>query len=444
MIVAADMLLAVSGQGWPIWAAVVVTALSGYFALNGYALRAASRRELESVFGHRSQKRAGSLPRLRGDLQLVCSLMRSLCNLALLVLLLYVLGYHAAPDVWSILWAVIICGLIISVFVEGIPYAWARYAGPKVLNRTAGSLMALRLVLWPVLMLMRAFDLPVRRLSGVPDPEAPAEGATGEGDSALGDAVRAEILQVASDGHAEGAVDVDQMEMIESVIGFGDRRAGEVMTPRIDIVALPQDAGYEQVRQTIISAGHTRFPVYVGDIDNIVGILHAKDLLAVPDPARLDLRKIIRKPLFLPETKRLDDLLAEFKVRKVHMAIVLDEYGGTAGMVTVEDVVEEIVGDIADEYDVAESALMRRIDERSLEVDGRLNVSELNDLLGIRVPEDRGYDTVAGLVFSELGFVPLVGEVLQAHGAIFTVLAADPRKITRLRVEKAQPKEEEA
>ncbi|MBL7221708.1 MAG: CBS domain-containing protein, partial [Phycisphaerae bacterium] len=137
---------------------------------------------------------------------------------------------------------------------------------------------------------------------------------------------------------------------------------------------------------------------------------------------------------FVPETKALDDLLKEFKARKVHIAVVLDEYGGTAGIVTIEDVIEEIVGEITDEYDQSEPVLMQRIDERTIEADGRMYIDDLNDALDLEIPEDAGYDTVAGLVFSELGYIPRVDETLRAYGADFAVLAADERKITRLRV----------
>jgi putative hemolysin len=228
--------------------------------------------------------------------------------------------------------------------------------------------------------------------------------------------------------------------MIESVIEFGETHAGEIMTPRTDIFALPVETPWEQACRQTFDAGHTRVPVYSGDLDNIIGILYAKDLLAhVGRSEPRALREIMRKPFFVPETKLLDNLLKEFKVRKVHLAVVLDEYGGTAGLVTIEDVLEEIVGDIADEYDRIPPALIHRVDPATLEVDGRVHIDDLNDALALAIPEDEDYDTVAGMVFSELGYIPKAGEQLEAHGARFTVLAADERKITKLRV-KALPR----
>jgi CBS domain containing-hemolysin-like protein len=207
------------------------------------------------------------------------------------------------------------------------------------------------------------------------------------------------------------------------------------MTPRTDVFALPASTAWEEAAARIVEAGHTRVPIYQGDLDNIIGVLYAKDLLRfVGSEQRPPIREIMRKCYYVPETIPLDELLRAFKGRKVHLAVVLDEYGGTAGIVTVEDVIEEIVGDISDEYDRPAPALMEKIDAATAEVDGRLHIDDLNDALGLAVPEDQDYDTVAGLVFSELGYIPTVGEELEAYGARFKVLAADERKIRRLKV----------
>ncbi len=417
-----------------LWVAVASAILSGFFSLNASALRNPSRRDLEAAFEAVGSTRLEALQKHLDEMRMLCSLLRALANLVLLVV---VLEMFRSPSggLGGTLAAVAVSAAVISIFGVAIPQAWAHYAGAKVLARTAGVLLVLRKVFWPAVVVMRSFDVPIRRLSGIPDaPDGDNGDGNGDG-SALETAVKAEILHVASEGQAEGAVDPEEVEMIESVIEFGHQRAGQIMTPRTDIVALPADASAQEVRRTILEAGHTRIPVYVGDIDNIVGVLHAKDLLTVEDPAKIELRKIMRKPFFVPETKPLDDLLREFKARKSHMAIVLDEYGGTAGLVTVEDLIEEIVGDISDEYDRPESALMKRIDERSAEVDGRMYIDDLNDAMGLDLPEDADYDTVAGFVFSELGYIPPVGESLRAHGAPVPVLAADDRRITRLRVE---------
>ncbi len=426
-------------------AAAVAVVLSGFFSLNACALRDPSRRGLESAFLGGDRRRLDELIKHLHELRMVCALLRAVCNLTILVLLLFAFDSGSGNRAVAIGVSVAVAAGLIGIFVVAIPHAWASYTGEKVLSVTAGVLLALRRALWPVIAVMTAFDVPVRRLSGVPDPQQDrsGNGATDGEMSRIETAVKAEILQVASDAQAEGAVDAEEMEMIESVIEFGDRRAGEIITPRTDIVALTSDSTLEKVRRTVVQAGHTRIPVYTGDIDNIIGILYAKDLLAIEGPDRTDLRSIMRKPFFVPETKPLDDLLREFKARKMHMAVVLDEYGGTAGLVTIEDLIEEIVGEISDEYDHAESPLIKRIDERTAEVDGRMDIEDLNDAMGLNLPEEADYETVSGFVSSELGFIPPEGQTLSADGVTFTVLAADARKITRLRIVVADGSAEE-
>ena len=411
-----------------IWVAICgAAALSGFFALTSYSLRVVRRVQLEEVFsGPAGKKRLerldGHLPALR----LTASFLRALANLALTVAVLHALdAWWGGP--WAMAGALALAAGLITVFGIVIPQAWAAYAGEKILRATLDVLLALRYAFYPVVSVMRAFDLPIRRLSGVADDHA------GNGE----EAAKAEILQAASEGAAEGAVDAEEVDMIESVMEFGDTHAGEIMTPRTDLFALPVDMAWRDACGQIVAAGHTRVPVYEGDIDNIIGVLYAKDLLhLVAEDREVALRTIMRKPYFVPETKPLDDLLREFKRRKVHIAVILDEYGGTAGIATIEDLLEEIVGDISDEYDADEPEEMKRLNDRAVEIDARMRVDDLNDAMSLELPEDEDYDTVAGFVFAELGYIPKVGEKLESHHAAFAVLAADERKITRLRVER--------
>jgi len=410
-----------------LWVVILCTALSCFFALTGYSLRGYRRAQLdEKINGSTRRQRLDRLEPHLPALRLTASFCRGATNIVLAVCTVYL--YDAVPGDWPRTLAAIgtVAGLV-AVFGVAIPHAWSNYAGERIFLAVAPAMLALRYALYPIVWFMQAFDVPIRRLSGFRDEE-----------DENGEAAKEEILQAAEDGRAEGAVDADELEMIESVMEFGDTRAGQIMTPRTDIFALPADTEWRDACRRIMEAGHTRVPVYTGDIDNIVGVLYAKDLLgqvAQEQPGQL--KALMRKPFFVPETKPLDDLLREFKARKVHMAVVLDEYGGTAGLVTIEDLLEEIVGEISDEYDRPEEALLHRVDEITIEVDGRLYVDELNDALELDLPEDEDYDTVAGMVFSELGYVPSVGEELTTHGAKFTVLEADDRKITRLRVQLA-------
>ena len=408
--------------GWAGLAAVAAV-LSGFFALTGHSLRAFRRAVLEEALeGPRRSAKLNTLDRHLTALRLTTSLWRALANAGLLVSMFFL--FEAGGSSLRLLGAVAAAAVVIALFGVAIPNAWASCSCEKIVAATMSVLMVFRYAAWPIVAAMQAFDLPVRRLAGVSDSR-----------DENGDAAKQEILQAATDGHAEGAVDAEEVEMIESVMEFGDTHVGEIMTPRTDIFALPVEADWSAACSAIVEQGRTRVPVYQGDLDNIIGILYAKDLLREIDGEHAPLRSIMRKPYFVPETKLLDDLLRELKTRKVHLAIILDEYGGTAGLVTIEDLVEEIVGEISDEYDRPEPALMHRVDERTATVDGRMYIDDLNDAMGLQAPEDEDYDTVAGLVFSELGYVPAAGETLEAFGAKYTILKADERRIIQLRVE---------
>ncbi len=415
-------------MGHLIWVVLGATALSCFFALTGTALRVARWTQLEELLTGRSgQRRLELLDRHLRSLRLTAGFLRSLFNLVLTIAMVYLFEVWQDEGPWRLLAAAATAAGVITVFGVGIPHAWGAYAAERVVASTVGVLVACRYALWPIVAVMSAFDLPIRRLSGA------SEDAQ-ENDEAL----KAEIMQAATDGQAEGAVGAEEVEMIESVMAFGGKQVDEIMTPRTEIYAVPADVPWAEACRRIVDGGHTRVPVFEGDLDNIIGILYAKDLLLYVDKPPAPLRQIMRKPYFVPETVRLADLLREFKRRKVHIAVVLDEYGGTAGIASIEDLLEEIVGDIDDEYDEVEPQQMKRLDDRTAEVDARLRVGELNDEMGLELPEDEDYDTVAGFVFSELGYVPAVGETLDAAGAKFTVLAADERKITRLRIERVE------
>jgi len=199
-----------------------------------------------------------------------------------------------------------------------------------------------------------------------------------------------EIHELMNAGEQEGLINEEENEMIRSIFEFHDTVVREIMVPRTDMACVSTDATVREVISAIIACGHSRIPVYDGTIDNIVGLLYAKDLLRYwgLDNATIDLKKIMRAPYFIPETKNLEELLQEFKRKRVHIAIVIDEYGGTSGLVTFEDLLEQIVGDIRDEYDLEEELLVEEADG-SVVVDGRLPIEELEEHFGIEVERDK-------------------------------------------------------
>jgi CBS domain containing-hemolysin-like protein len=236
--------------------------------------------------------------------------------------------------------------------------------------------------------------------------------------------------------------------MIHAVIELGDRRVHEVMVPRTSMVALGSDATYEEAIETIVAEGHSRVPVYEESVDEVVGILYAKDLLPfLKDgaPPRPTLRSLLRSPVFVPESMSIDDLLHELQRRKVHLAIVLDEYGGTAGLVTIEDLLEEIVGEIQDEYDTEEPIIERLSDDES-RIDGRASIDDLAEAFDVELSleDEDEYDTVGGLVFHRLGKVPVPGDRIEVDGLTLTVESTDGRRVGKVLAVRARSKDDVA
>ena len=243
-----------------------------------------------------------------------------------------------------------------------------------------------------------------------------------------------EIKSMVDAGEEEGFIEADEKEMIYSIFEFGDTLAREVMVPRIDITAIEVGTSITEALGVIMEAGHSRIPVYIETIDNIVGILYAKDLLPLLLHGETDTRleKVLRRPYFIPETKKVDDLLPDLQQRKVHMAIVVDEYGGTAGLVTIEDLLEEIVGEIQDEYD-SEEPIYEIISDDEYVLSARIDLDDLAKLLSTEFPDEES-DTLGGLIYDHLGRVPAPGDVVDYDGLQITVLSVEGRRINKVRV----------
>jgi magnesium and cobalt transporter len=241
-----------------------------------------------------------------------------------------------------------------------------------------------------------------------------------------------EIQQLIDVGEEEGLLSEDEGEMIQSILSFSDTLAREIMVPRTDAIIISADTQVEELLQLVIQEGHSRFPVHGGSIDNIIGILHVKDLLSCWSEDHLDLKDIVRTPYFIPETKKISHLLKELRDKKSHMAIVIDEYGGTAGLVTIEDIIEEIIGEIHDEYD-NEDTLMVATDEGDLLVDARLEIEKLVEHFNLDVPKGN-FESVGGFIISLLGRVPQPHETITHAPLEMTIESADARKIRKVRV----------
>jgi putative hemolysin len=254
-----------------------------------------------------------------------------------------------------------------------------------------------------------------------------------------------ELKLIVERGGEQGVLEAEEEQMINAVIELGERRVHEVMVPRVSIVGIRVNATFEEAIDVVIEEGHSRIPAYEESIDEVVGILYAKDLLpylksdAAPRPG---LRALLRPPVLVPESMTIDDLLHELQRRKVHIAIVLDEYGGTAGIVTIEDLLEEIVGEIQDEYDVEEPMVVRISDDEA-RVDGRADVDELRELFDteLDLEDEEEYDTIGGLMYHRIGGVPSPGDIVRVDDLTLTVETTDGRRVGKVLVVR-QPRDD--
>ncbi len=247
-----------------------------------------------------------------------------------------------------------------------------------------------------------------------------------------------EIKEAPKNGESESAVQMERNEnqMIKGIIELGETLAREIMVPRIDVLAVEVKTPLSQVINTILERGYSRIPVYEDTIDNIIGILYAKDLLksfanGSPPQSIMDLG--LREAHFIPENKKVSDLLTELRQKRVHIAIVVDEYGGTAGLVTIEDLLEEIVGEIEDEYDPQQEVYIQQVGDMDYIIDAKVDIDELNDILGTSI-EKEDFDTIGGFVYSRLGKIPNNGDNVSLNGLTISVLSTTGHRIKKVRV----------
>jgi CBS domain containing-hemolysin-like protein len=306
----------------------------------------------------------------------------------------------------------------------------------EAMSKTFGILRsdAVALALAPVVWFLgRVLAAPTRLLIGLANVLLPGKGLK-QGPFVSEE----EIRSMAQVGHEEGVIEEQEKELIHSIFEFGDTLVREVMVPRPDIVMTDVSRSPPAVLDLILRHGYSRIPVYRQTVDDIVGIVYAKDLLRHLHAGKgnVPLDKIMREPYFVPETKRVSGLLREMQKRRVHIAMVLDEYGSTAGLVTIEDLLEEIVGEIADEYDLEEPQ-MEPVDDRTFRVNGRLSIDEVEELLDLELPHD-GWDTVAGLMYGLLGSVPTQGETVSFEDITFTAEKVQGRRIAKVLIAKPE------
>ena len=332
----------------------------------------------------------------------------------------------------SVVLITIVTSYFSLVLGELVPKKIAMQASEKISFKIVGILLFFSKIFSPLVKVLAVSTNGVVRLLGF-NPHADEETVTEE-----------EIRMMVDVGGEKGVIEDVQKEMINNIFEFDDLDAGDTMTHRTDMVAVEVNDPLQEVIDVSVENGYSRIPVYEDDQDNIIGIVYIKDLLEyvgkkLPDKT---LRDIMRKPLYVPESKVCGDLFKEMTEKRTQMAVVVDEYGGTAGIVTLEDIIEAIVGNIQDEYD-DEDEEISKIDETTFTIDGVTNLEEVEELTGVEIPEG-SYDTLAGFIIKNLGFLPQEGEIYEViyENLKFTVLEVDERRIEKVRVE-ISPVEEE-
>lgn len=429
-------------SAWMLLIVIVCLCIGGLASTLMFALRDFSFRRLEEI-----ADRNGGIERLKPILDdadshaLSMGAVRVVFNIAATIFLVVALAPAVAVtpagggeavsqlDGVRLLIAGVLSVVLLYVMSVLVPHAVAEHAGERLIHGLAPAIRLTHVLATP-LRALGFVEVAVRRLAG--EKERTEEEEREE-----------EILSAVSEGEHEGTVKEAERQMIENVVEFWSTTVEEVMTPRTEVEGFELTDDLEFIRGFIEQAGHSRIPVYEGDLDHIIGVLYAKDLLKYlgTDLAGFSLRPLLREATFVPESKLISELLLEIQSKKVHLAIVLDEYGGTAGLITVEDLLEEIVGEIQDEYEPEHDAppcIHVNSEERTAEVDARAYIDDANEALseiGIELPEDDGYDTVGGYVMARAGRIPAVGESLEAvNGLVISVLEAEPTRVLKVRI----------
>ena len=417
-----------------LWTSVVALLATAVVNLGYRALRQFSRHDLEEICRrHGKPERFGEILRHHDDVALGVEMLTAFtATLGLIAGAAWAgieWNYSAGESVLALTATAAFFGLVLVVVRTWAPWAGARLFAEGFLYVTWPMWKVLAALTLPLAWGARVLDAVLHRLVGRKPQHIDEQ------------AIEEEIRTIVSEGHRGGLLEDEAREMIEGVIDLGDAYVSQIMTPRTDMHTINVDLPWDELMADVIESGHTRIPIYDKSRDDIIGILYSKDLLpelATGDvDSRTPIREMVRKPLFVPETKAVDDLLQMFQQLRTHIAVVLDEYGGVSGLVTIEDVLEEIVGEIDDEYDPESVQEIEQIDANVCEALGRTHIDEINEALNIELPEDGDYDTIGGLVLSEMGRVPQAAESIVWQDKVrITVLEATKRRIDRVRVER--------
>lgn len=438
-----------SSTAW-MWIAIGAMALGGILSTLFHSLRDMTRSLLDELAVSRGKRAAQHrVERILEDVDghaAAVALPRMLCTLIMAVAVVSWIEVVRGEDGGlsrpvALVLGVVGGSLLLWVFNVVVPHAVAAHAAEGTVYHWSWLIRACHATFRPLLAVVRFFDEVVRRLAG----KTASSGA---------EEIEAELMSVVDEAQEEGQFDEVERRMIAAVVGFSRTTVEQIMTPRTEVEALELTNNLGEIVKFIRQSRHSRIPVYEGNLDQIVGMFYIKDLmrwLAGDGPratgAPFDLKAILRPAYFVPETKTIRELLEELVAKKIHVAMVADEYGGTSGLVTLEDIVEEIFGEIQDEYEQAEDDLPEvhvEPTERTADIDARAYIRDANEALrvmGYELPEGPEYDTVGGLVVTTLGRIPTAGETLRIGDGLITVMAAEPTRVDRVRLELRPPED---
>jgi putative hemolysin len=421
-------------------------ALGGVFGALFHSLKDMTRTTLDELAVARGRSGARRrIERILEDVQAhatAVALPRVVCNMVTAIAIVFWLDMirgDSFPRGPAIALGIVAASLIIWVFGSVVPTSVASYAPEGTVYHWSWLIRATYLAALPLRGLVRFCDEVVRRLTGKPVTTQAEE-------------VQAELMSVVEEAEKGGQFDEVERNMIGAVVGFSRTTVEQIMTPRTEVEALALTNNLGEITRFIRACRHSRIPVFEGNLDQVTGMFYIKDLmrwLAGDGPRTsgkpFELKAILRPAYFVPETKTIRELLQELIDKKVHVAMVADEYGGTSGLVTLEDIVEEIFGEIQDEYEQAADAdaeVHVLVAERAADLDARAYIRDANlelKSIGVELPEGEDYDTVGGLVVTTLGRIPVVGESFQIGDLTVRVMEAEPTRVNRVRLEAAAP-----
>jgi CBS domain containing-hemolysin-like protein len=414
----------VSGDSWTliVIAVIALLVMAGAATVEASAGLISRQRFRQAASGPNRERSVQSLLDPRRSLVSALQLVQAIAIALAASMMTYVIMREGARG--AVVIAVAVTSGFFLLLGQAVPRALARTRP----SATAGALLSLcrfvAMLVRPLSTLSDAAADLLTRLFGGEHPDTVPAGSEDE------------LLFITRDDHDDGIIEPEERKMIDNVLRLEETTARDIMVPRVDIVAVAEDASSQDIVDVITEKGHSRLPVFRESVDEIVGILYAKDLLpfVIGSTRTLPIKQLLRPVYVVPESKRLDDLLGELRRNRVHIAVVADEYGGTAGLVTIEDILEEIVGEIQDEYD-PETTLLEQISDSEIIVDGRLSIEEIEGALGTALTgDDDPYGTAAGFVHWHLDRLPQEGDHFDAHGIRAEVLDVEGHRLRRLRL----------